>query len=342
MSTSPQVQNVSSSDKLACRVCSNRENNLIHTAREMMFGTRERFDYLECGECGTVQIVQVPDLTTYYPPEYLSFDSEREIDLATNLQRRIGARLAGMRIVKGSGLLGKIVLAAKPWVATHYPTSLLEPSLNLGFRSRILDFGCGSGHLLRTLYYFGFRKLTGADAFIESDLEYPGVRILKRELSELDGEFDLIMLHHSFEHLVDPLSAMREIHRLLADDGSCLIRMPVVSHAWEIYGVDWVQLDPPRHLFLFTERAFKDLVRSAGFEVTKVVYDSTAFQFWGSEQYRLDIPLNDPRSPNVSGGADIFTEEQMKDWAVRAEKLNRAGEGDQACFYLRKSRTIKA
>ena len=301
-----------------------------------MFGTRERFEYLECGGCGTLQLTDIPDLKPYYPPNYLSFDSEREIHIAANLKRRIAARLAGMHIVKGSGLLGKLVLAARPWIEDRFPRSLRHPRLHLDFDSRILDFGCGTGHLLRTLHYFGFRNLTGADLFIEGDLKYPGVRILKRGLEELEPTFDLIMMNHSFEHLPDPTAALREVRRLLADDGHCLIRIPVVSHAWERYGIDWVQLDPPRHLFLYTEQAFRLLAKAAGFAVEDVVYDSTAFQFWGSEQYRLDIPLNDIRSMDRPDGEVVFTPEQIDDWNVRAEKLNAAGEGDQACFYLRK------
>ena len=303
----------------------------------MMFGTRELFDYLECGSCGTLQLLDAPDLEPHYPADYLSFDQSREIDLATNLRRRIGARLAGNYLVKGRGLWGKLVLATKPWIRAHFPPSLLDPILGLNFDSRLLDVGCGYGHLLRTLRQFGFRNLTGADMFIQSDLVFPGVKIFKRGLEELGPAFDLIMLHHSFEHLPDPAAALVELRRLLSDDGHVLIRMPVVSHAWEMYGVDWVQLDPPRHLFLFTERAFRTFAEEAGFTIEKIVYDSTPFQFWGSEQYRMDIPLNDPRSMNVPGAESLFGDEQLEDWSLRAEKLNRAGEGDQASFYLRKN-----
>jgi SAM-dependent methyltransferase len=308
----------------------------------MMFGTRERFDYLECGRCGTVQLLEIPDLSRHYPPEYLSFDESRPIDLSTTLGRRIGARLAGMHLIKGRGLLGKLVLAAKPWIAAHFPDSLRDPLLRLRFDSRILDYGCGNGHLLRTLRYFGFSRLTGADAFIEGDLVYPGVTIYRRHLAELAPAFDLIMLHHSFEHLPEPAAALRELSRLVANGGHVLIRMPIVSHAWERYGADWVQLDPPRHLFLYTERAFRELCQANGLEVVKVVYDSTSFQFWGSEQYRLDIPLNDPRSLNRPESESVFTAGQIEDWDARAIKLNAASEGDQACFYLRKSSVATA
>ena len=35
----------------ACAVCGNAYGNAIHVAREMMFGFRDRFHYLECAAC---------------------------------------------------------------------------------------------------------------------------------------------------------------------------------------------------------------------------------------------------------------------------------------------------
>lgn len=325
---------------LVCRICGNANYNRSFTAREMMFGTREAFGYFECSGCGTIQIEQVPDLARHYPDDYLSLGEVDDLDLSRTLPRRMAARLAGSYLNKGHGLLGRLVVSTKPWVAYHYPTYLRDISPRLTFDSRILDFGCGTGRLLQTLHYFGFRDLVGADAFISADIRYPtGVNIIKGSLSDLEPPFDLIMLHHSFEHLPEPKKALTEIRRLLAHNGAVLIRMPVVSEAWKTYGADWVQLDPPRHLFLFTESGFTSLAGEQGFVVERIVYDSTALQFWGSEQYRLDIPLNDPRSHEYSHAGTVFEAAQIDDWCRQAEQLNSEGEGDQACFYLRKATT---
>lgn len=89
-------------------------------------------------------------------------------------------------------------------------------------------------------------------------------------------------------------------------------------------------------------RGFKRLAAEEGFDVGGVAHDSTAFQFWGSEQYRRDIPLADPRSYFVSPGDSIFTAAQIDEFGKRAEELNARGEGDQAAFYLRKRRSVGA
>jgi hypothetical protein len=144
------------------------------------------------------------------------------------------------------------------------------------------------------------------------------------------------MLHHSFEHLPEPLESLQEIERLLPRGRFCLIRIPLAAEAWEKYGVDWVQLDAPRHLYLFTERSFRALAEKAGFEVVKILYDSEAFQFYASEQYARDIAMSEEKAFRGDYSKSIFTERQMREWEREAARLNRAGRGDQACFYLRK------
>ena len=52
-----------------CEVCFNSDGNVTHVAQEMMFGFKDRFEYLECGRCGCLQLKDVPsDLSRYYPP----------------------------------------------------------------------------------------------------------------------------------------------------------------------------------------------------------------------------------------------------------------------------------
>ena len=299
----------------------------------MMFGTREEFDYLECSNCGTLQLIDIPDLARFYPSNYLSFE-EHPIPAARSFLHRLAAREVGRYAANGRGFLGGLINRIKPEYIKYLPWQVMSIP-NISSDARILDLGCGRGQLLQTMHYFGFTDLTGADAFIEKDIVHStGVKILKRSLSELEPAFDVIMLHHSFEHLPEPKAALGEIKRILAKDGSVLLRIPVASFAWEKYGVNWVQMDPPRHLFLFTERAVRLLAEAAGFKVDKIIYDSDGFQFWGSEQYLRDIPLVPEGDSGGFSPADIFTAEQLAAWDAEAERLNAEGRGDAACFYL--------
>jgi SAM-dependent methyltransferase len=320
-----------------CRICGNAENNRVHKAREMMFGTRDEFDYLECAACGTVQICEIPDLSRYYPEDYYSLNTEKSGDFEKRLRVRLAARFLGNYLLNRKNFISQLIARKQSWLDSFFPNYLKEPLLELNFRSPILDFGCGTGKLLQTLYYYGFRDLTGADAFIDDNIFYPnGVKIYKRSLWEIEPFFDLVMLHHSFEHLPDPLESLHQIYKLLPPRKFCLIRIPVAAFAWEKYGVNWVQLDPPRHLFLFTEKSFRKLAEAAGFEVAKVVYDSESFQFFGSERYVQNIAMNEGKNAEGVSSESILTPENLREWEQTAELLNKQNKGDQACFYLRK------
>lgn len=341
--------------KSVCRICHNQAGNILHIAREMFFGRREQFTYLECAACGTLQLQDVPDLRPYYGPAYYSLQpvaaatGASQPTLRKRLTQRGGAAIrrsvAGYYCRPRTSLgaarhsMGKLLAERMSHMAVGFPDYLKETQLDLRLKknSSILDVGSGAGETLVTLCQFGFRNLTGVDPFLDESLTYAnGIRVLKAELAELTGHFDLILANHSVEHVPDPRATLREIYRLLKADHYAIIRIPVVANAWQRYRTDWVQLDPPRHLFLFPVAAFAALARSVGFALAEVRYDSTAFQFWGSEQYARDIPLLDERSYYVHPETSLFTAAQIADFATQAAQLNAAGAGDQAVFYLRK------
>ena len=114
-----------------------------------------------------------------------------------------------------------------------------------------------------------------------------------------------------------------------------MIRIPTASSfAWKEYGVDWVQLDAPRHLFLHSVNSMKLIAAETGLEVHDIVFDSTHFQFSGSEKYQQDIPLNDQRKKGLF--EKIAWKFKKPVLTRRANQLNREGRGDQAAFILRK------
>ena len=141
------------------------------------------------------------------------------------------------------------------------------------------------------------------------------------------------MLNHSFEHMPDPLRQLTYLEKLLSDGGICMVRVPVASsYAWRHYGVDWVQLDAPRHLYLHTPMSMGILAEKSGLEVFDIRYDSTYFQFTGSEMYARNISLSE--AENMP--SEQFSRRAVRRYQHMAEKLNAKGLGDQAAFYLRR------
>lgn len=280
--------------------------------QERMFGTREQFDYLQCRTCGSLRISKPPeDLGKYYPTGYYSFQDRP-------LRSRRKALLSLARVLRGHG------------------PSVVWKKLGLnGIRDVlpkqggcILDIGSGSGFMLRQLCRLGY-DCWGVDPYVKGDMLVDGVRILKRHLSDVDGAFDLVMSHHSLEHMPDPRQVFADVARLVTPTGAFILRVPVLpNNVWDVFGVDWPQLDAPRHLFTFTLDGLRHLASANGFSITKVDFDASPWSLVAARAYREGRSLRE------------LTDEELKgtpqDAVVTAE-ANKTGTSDQVRLVLRRS-----
>ena len=316
---------------MKCRVCENAEGNLPYEAQEMMFGLKDSFKYFQCAHCLCLQISHIPeDMSRYYPSDYYSYHLKSD----SNPLRKLLVKARDRYALEGEGAIGKFLYQRNP----HIVLKSFSP-LKLTRDSRILDVGCGAGDLLTHFCDLGYTNLLGIDPFNEKDILYKnGLEIKKLFLSEAQGEWDAISLSHSFEHVPDPVQTLAHIRRLLSQAGVCVLRIPIVSsYAWKHYGVKWAQFDAPRHFFLHSIESMQHLAEQAQLDLFDIVYDSTAIQFWGSEQYLQDIPMNDPRSYKMNPDKSIFTREEIAAFEEKTRELDRNRQGDQAVFYLRRN-----
>ncbi len=289
-----------------------------------MLGLGHEFHYSECGRCGCLKLLDVPaDLTQYYPSHYYSYALTAPPPVGG-----LGRYLRRRRFLAGCGLfspLGWLLgrLTGIPYYCRWLGPARVEPN------DAVLDVGCGQGRLLGLLANDGFTRLTGVDPFIPADVHRPnGVTLLKRNLAELDGVYDFILLSHSFEHMDRPAEVFSHLHRLLAPGKMALIRTPLASSfAWKHYGADWYAVDAPRHLFVHTEASIRLLAERAGLTVTCIFYDSDAMQFLASEKNRRGPGEPDP------------TDQEVEEYRRRADQLNADGNGDQGGFFLRRPET---
>jgi SAM-dependent methyltransferase len=312
----------------ACRICGNVGGNRAFTATEMMLGLRDRFEYLECARCGTLQIRAIPaDLSRYYAPPYYSFQSAIQASAVKRwLRRRLARHALGER-----DPLGAAIARIRGKAASL--SGFREAGIHRD--SRILDVGAGAGQTLLLFHDYGFRHLLGADPYLSKELRYDnGVVVLCADLGDVAGSYDLVMFHHSFEHVPDPAATLAAAKERLAPGGRILVRMPVAAESWRTYGTDWVELDAPRHLHVHTVESARILARQVGLELDDVRYETYGFELWGSEQYRRGIPLTDPRSHGPGGRGEVFSRREMRRFEARARGLNRSGDAGRAAFWL--------
>lgn len=303
-----------------CPYCrSESASDHIHV-REMMLGTREIFQYACCGGCGSLyRISDIDDLSRFYPKSYYAFSGAHSVNPVKSFMKR---HVLWHRLGIGSKV-GSLVARWLPEPMMVRWLSMAGVTLN----TRILDVGCGDGLYLREMSLYGFTSLTGVDPFIDKDIHTDrGVVIRKRYLREMDGNYDLIMMHHSLEHVPDPAEMLLEAKKRLRSGGKILVRLPIAgSSAQAAYGSDWVQWDAPRHIHIPTVAGMRALCERLDLNVEAVAFDSDSFQYWGSELYRMDIPLKDFHGQ---------VNRHRADWIAMAARDNETGLGDQACFLL--------
>lgn len=305
-----------------CRICKEPFKK-EYILKEMMFGFRDEFIYQECSSCGCLQIKELPtNILKYYPPYYYSFTQNIAKLKRQPLFKRLFEKFRLQKLYSSNNTLLKY----------------LKP-INAKFEDKILDVGCGKGKLICDLFNKGFENIEGVDKFVPHETDYGyGVKVMKKELLDLPyNSYDVIMMHHVLEHIDQQQKTLMDCHKLLKEQGCLLIRIPIIGEAWEMYRSNWVQLDAPRHFFLHSLKSMEILANQTGFEIRKTMFDSTSFQFLGSELYLKDIPLyTNENKYNSHIFEDLFGANEIQAFEQKAEQLNLERKGDSAAFYLYK------
>lgn len=297
-----------------CEVCGATDYSLV-MAKERMFGFNDTFEYLECNSCKGLFLQNIPeDLGKYYPANYYSFGKYVKSDSLSKVLKRL--RFEAF----------KLGISLRP---PNYFDWLSK--LNVTKKSKLADIGCGNGQLLAELSYCGFKSLHGYDPFLNETINSEGFSLKKIDFFDIEEKYDLVMFHHAFEHIPNPVRCFEKLVEVLNPGGEALIRVPVTDgKVWKENREFWFQLDAPRHLFIPHTKSMKVLADRFGLDLFHVSFDSLDSQFWGTELYKKGKSYT---------GTDItkeFTKEELTNFKEKAEHYNNLNWGDQACFYLRK------
>lgn len=292
----------------------------------MMFGFRDEFTYLECNACGCLQLVDPPNnLSKYYPSEqYYSFNLISENSFKRIVKKYLLTKLLKFYIGKYN-LIGKILSINYEYARKYAWVKHLK---NTSLNSSILDIGSGSGKYLLELYHLGFKNITGIDPYNATIIELSNdVKVYNYDISLVKESYDFIIMNHSLEHMEEQDFIFTQLKRVLNKDGKVLIRIPIVGgEAWKKYGVNWYQLDAPRHFFIHSLTSFTQLITQHGFLIDSLQFDSNDYQFKFSEQYQQNLTL-------LEDGH--FSNAVYKNWRSRAKTLNQNQKGDQASFIIK-------
>ena len=152
---------------------------------------------------------------------------------------------------------------------------------------RILDVGCGDGLFLEIAKKNGWH-INGtelspyASKYASENL---GTNIFNGELPEAkfpDDTFDVVTMWHVLEHVRDPKSYFREVHRILKPDGLLILAVPNVNNLimrvayrvirgrkMKIFSID----DKEIHLYHFSNKTLKGYFSATGFDCLRLSPD---------------------------------------------------------------------
>lgn len=231
-----------------CILCGTTKTNYLFSDQDFLGTVSNTFENYKCLNCGLVFLYPRPSLaeiSRLYLPDYVPFRPAVEDE--TNLVEK---------------WLNYRRWQVRRRLITHYKES-----------GSILDVGCATGVFLHELRKTGGWQTFGID-ISETALKYARQRLQLdvfvgelREAQFADNQFDVVTFWDVIEHVPEPLKTLKEVARILKDDGILVINTPnSESLAAKLWGKQWAGWDIPRHLQLFSRSNIELLLSQANFQ----------------------------------------------------------------------------
>ncbi len=140
-------------------------------------------------------------------------------------------------------------------------------------KGRILDIGAGTGDFLLTAQQNGWQTIG-----VEPSPRAKGIAVKKgisfvEDTKELESHsFDTITMWHVLEHVPDLDAQIKELKRLLKQEGTLIVAVPnYKSFDAKHYGAFWAAYDVPIHFWHFSKKAIELLFAKEGMKLEKVL-----------------------------------------------------------------------
>jgi ubiquinone/menaquinone biosynthesis C-methylase UbiE len=162
---------------------------------------------------------------------------------------------------------------------------------------KLLDVGCGNGSLMFKVPQ-NFNLICGVDISpsriqeaqklakqkfpSNNDLHF-SVCDIDKGISFPDATFNTVICLAVLEHIFDPFSVVREIHRILKNDGILILEVPNIAYLKYriqlLFGklpvtsspLNWREIGwDGGHLHYFTKKSLSKLLEESGFKILKV------------------------------------------------------------------------
>lgn len=248
-------------------------------------------DYLKCAACGTLVVAQMPQIEMpdereqgLYGREYWFSHQEQDY---------------------GHGNIAKRARDDLSERCLYWLNVLLKYRLP---PAKILELGCAHGGFVALLKLMGFDSsgLEVSPAIVEYAKNSFGIEVLCGPIEKQTierGSLDVIIMMDVLEHLQDPLETLKHCLSALKKDGILIIQTPKYEEGKSYDDLTTKNepflklLQPDEHLYLFSQRSVKDLLKRAGFIYTE--FEPAFFSFYDMFLIASREPLNANTQDNI-------------------------------------------
>ena len=295
-----------------CPACGSAGSAWLTNLSDRLYGCAPGlWSFNRCDRCGSAYLDPRPTRETiadayrdYYTHAPAALPDSQPPGRAVGLRRALRHGYLNQRFglsLQGASALGRVLVPLVPGLAARQRRWARLPRPH--DHASLLDVGAGSGGAVAHFRRLGW-DATGVDldpaavaAARASDLP-----VLEGEITALSGaeRFDAVTMTHSIEHLHDPVQALAAAFRLLKPAGVLEVVTPNVSSLGRrTYARDWLGLDPPRHLVVFTPLGMTLALAGAGFERIRFHRSgrSAEWYFRASEALRRGKPWTEGARP---------------------------------------------
>jgi 2-polyprenyl-3-methyl-5-hydroxy-6-metoxy-1,4-benzoquinol methylase len=267
----------------ACPLCGAKDVVDFLTAPDRFHLRRERYKLMQCNSCWCVWLASPPK------PCEMAFHYSENYHKA---------------IVTGAEHTG-----AERWRSHRSIVGCYRQ------RGAILDIGCSSGSFLASmnngawnLYGIEMNGLTAEEARSKSGAEVFVGDVMDAPFQP--NSFDVVTCFDVLEHVYQPREFLERVLYWLRPGGILFAKMPNID-SWEarLFGTYWYGLELPRHLYHFSPRSLRPLVRGLGFHEVCIKATGKGTHLGHSVRYLYGdllkkfgfspIPMSETRQPSL-------------------------------------------
>lgn len=300
---------------IPCDLCGDKNYRILYLTKDRYFPIEGTFQFVRCQNCGLLYLNPQPEseeLQHHYPTEgYYAYRSGKNATSIVNSEK-----LNLFRSIR------TVFIWALSRIFPSLRSEMEKEMVYLGpihSGMRVLDVGCGSGDSLSFYQEFGastYGVEINAKACEEGRTK--GHKMFCGELSEARFEedfFDIVLFHHSLEHIFSPRLTLLEARRILKRGGKVWISLPNHNSIQaKLFGRWFYAIESPRHLFGFTPTTVVGLLTQTGFQVEHL----HTYSLPGGPCFSLEYFLNDHLNRS---NPFYYGKIQIKWWYIVAEPL---------------------